>query len=59
MEGIAMKKGIKEFQLICGDNIEKMNVLPDDSLHCIITSPPYFNAREYSYYESYETYLQY
>lgn len=40
MEGIAMKKGIKEFQLICGDNIEKMNVLPDDSLHCIITSPP-------------------
>ena len=59
MEGIAMKKGIKEFQLICGDNIEKMNVLPDDSLHCIITSPPYFNAREYSYYESYETYLRY
>ena len=34
-----------------------MSVLPKDSVHMVITSPPYWNAREYSYWETYDDYL--
>ncbi len=31
--------------------------LADESVHCVVTSPPYFNAKEYSSWESYQDYL--
>ena len=37
---------------------EDMHHLPDESVHLIVTSPPYFNARSYSQYSSYNAYLK-
>ena len=34
-------------QIICGDNLELIQQLPDSSLHLVITSPPYFQQRDY------------
>lgn len=34
-------------QIICGDWIEVAKTLPDKSVHCIITSPPYWGQRNY------------
>lgn len=33
--------------------------IPDESIHLTFTSPPYYNARDYSIYQSYEGYLQF
>ena len=35
-----------------------MRELPDDSVSLTVTSPPYFNARDYSVYDCYSTYLE-
>ena len=40
-----------------GDCLELMKKLPDRSIDLIVTSPPYFNAREYSQWETVESYL--
>ncbi|WP_414836436.1 DNA-methyltransferase [Candidatus Nanohalococcus occultus] len=34
-------------QIIAGDCVEEMKKLPDDSVDLVITSPPYFNQRDY------------
>lgn len=34
-------------QIIQGDALEMLTTLPDESVHCIITSPPYFGLRDY------------
>lgn len=39
------------------DCIEGMKMLPDDSIDLIVTSPPYFNAKEYSHWETYADFL--
>lgn len=31
----------------CADALEFMAALPDESVHCIVTSPPYFSLRDY------------
>jgi site-specific DNA-methyltransferase (adenine-specific) len=33
--------------LYCGDNAEILPLIPDNSIDTIITSPPYFQQREY------------
>jgi len=33
--------------------------VPEDSVHLTFTSPPYYNARDYSIYESYQVYLDF
>lgn len=33
--------------------------MPDDSVHLTFTSPPYYNARDYSTYQSYDEYLDF
>ena len=43
--------------LLVGDTEETLSLLPDSSVQLIFTSPPYYNAKEYSDYSSYETYL--
>ena len=35
------------YQVLVGDCIEMMRLLPDDSVHTCVTSPPYFNLRNY------------
>jgi DNA modification methylase len=34
-------------RIITGDCREVLRTLPDDSVHCVVTSPPYFNLRDY------------
>jgi DNA modification methylase len=36
-----------DIQLLCGDALEVLKTLPSESVHCIVTSPPYFNLRSY------------
>nr|MCH9665663.1 site-specific DNA-methyltransferase [Gammaproteobacteria bacterium] len=45
--------------LIQGDALSVLKTLPEDLIHLTFTSPPYYNARDYSQYESYEKYLQF
>ena len=35
-------------QIVQGDAAEVMHQLPDQSIHCIVTSPPYYLQRDYS-----------
>lgn len=34
-------------KIICGDSLEVLRTLPPESVDCVITSPPYFNLRDY------------
>ncbi len=43
--------------LLQGDNIETLQKLEKNSVQLIFTSPPYYNARTYSNYHSYQDYL--
>lgn len=43
--------------LLCGDNKETLKKIPDQDVNLIFTSPPYYNAKEYSNYSSYKGYL--
>lgn len=36
-----------EIKVICGDAIESLRALPEKSVHCAVTSPPYFGLRDY------------
>lgn len=44
-------------ELILGDCAEILPGLADKSVDVIITSPPYWNLREYSYWPTYEEYI--
>jgi len=35
------------YWLLQGDCIEQMRALGDQSIHCVVTSPPYFGLRDY------------
>ena len=32
---------------LCGDCLSVLKTLPDDSIHCCVTSPPYYGLRDY------------
>ncbi len=34
-------------QIVCGDALEQLQSLPDASIDCTVTSPPYFQQRDY------------
>jgi DNA modification methylase len=38
---------IGDATLYCGDVLAVLATLPDESIHCIVTSPPYWNLRDY------------
>ena len=40
-------KGVPIDQILCGDNLELIQQLPDGSIQLVITSPPYFQQRDY------------
>ena len=44
--------------LIKGDSNNILSRFPDNSIHLVVTSPPYFNAREYSQWNSLNDYLK-
>ena len=43
--------------IVIGDS-RKMKSVKDNSVHLIVTSPPYFNAKDYSYWPTLEDYLK-
>lgn len=45
--------------VVQGDVVETLSHVPDESIHLTFTSPPYYNARDYSIYQSYEEYLNF
>ena len=34
-------------QLVLGDCLSELKNLPDQSVNCVVTSPPYWNLRDY------------
>ena len=46
-------------RVVQGDAIEIMRQLPDGCIHLTFTSPPYYNARDYTVYASYQQYLDF
>ena len=45
--------------VIQGDVSQVLPFLPSECVHLTFTSPPYYNARDYAIYESYEAYLDF
>lgn len=45
--------------VVQGDVSEILKYVPDESVHLTFTSPPYYNARDYSIYQSYKEYLEF
>ncbi len=45
--------------MVCADVLEMLAHVPDESVHLTFTSPPYYNARDYTLYQSYEEYLDF
>ncbi|MCD8305600.1 MAG: HEAT repeat domain-containing protein [Prevotella sp.] len=45
--------------IVNGDVLEVLKLVPNESFHLTFTSPPYYNARDYSIYPSYEAYLNF
>lgn len=43
--------------VVHGDVLETLKHVPEESIHLTFTSPPYYNARDYSIYSSYSEYL--
>lgn len=46
-------------QIILGDCSEVLKTIGSESVHLTCTSPPYYNAREYSTWPTYDDYLQF
>jgi DNA modification methylase len=46
-------------KVVLGDVRETLKLIPDESFHLTFTSPPYYNARDYSIYPSYKAYLKF
>jgi DNA modification methylase len=45
--------------VVNSDVRDVLRLVPDESIHLTFTSPPYYNARDYSTYESYSAYLDF
>ena len=53
------KDQISKTQLINDDSNNALKNIKNNSIDLIITSPPYYNTKTYSQYESYEVYLNF
>ena len=38
---------MSDFRILVGDALEQLRTLPDESVQCCVTSPPYFGLRDY------------
>ena len=38
---------MSQYDILQGDCRDVLKTLPDDSVHCVVTSPPYFGLRRY------------
>ncbi len=46
-------------KVVKGDVLKILQYVENESVHLTFTSPPYYNARDYSIYKSYEQYLNF
>lgn len=37
----------RSFTLLCGNAEDALKAIPNESVHCIVTSPPYYSLRDY------------
>ena len=44
-------------KIIWGDCFDVLKKLKSESIHCMVTSPPYYNAREYSHWDNLDKYF--
>jgi DNA modification methylase len=52
---ISDKKNTKK--IIWGDCYDALKKMKNESIHCMVTSPPYYNAREYSQWDNINNYM--
>ena len=45
--------------IVSADVQDVFKLIPDESVHLTFTSPPYYNARDYTIFESYKVYLDF
>lgn len=45
--------------VVHADVLDALKSVPNESIHLTFTSPPYYNARDYSIYPSYQAYLEF
>jgi len=48
----------RKIKILWGDCYENLRKLPSESIHLMVTSPPYYNAREYSQWGDLNKYLE-
>lgn len=56
-KSVRIKSPITRPLLLGGKADEVLSTIPNSSIQLVFTSPPYYNAREYSDYKNYQTYL--
>jgi DNA modification methylase len=45
-------KNERDYSFVCGDSLEMLKLIPDETVNCVVTSPPYWNLREYDVAEN-------
>ena len=53
-----IEKNNDDIKIIWGDCLNVMKAMKSESIHCMVTSPPYYNARDYSVWKNLDDYLQ-
>lgn len=53
-----INKNSKSAKIIWGNCLNVMKDLKSESIDCMVTSPPYYNARSYSHWENLNDYLE-
>lgn len=43
----SFKKVLPDYHIFCGDSLEILKQMPDETFQCVITSPPYWGLRDY------------
>ena len=37
----------RDYTFVCGDLLEILKTIPDETINCVVTTPPYWNLREH------------
>lgn len=52
-----IEKKDNNIKIVWGDCLKVLKGMKSESIHVMVTSPPYYNAREYSYWKNLKVYL--
>lgn len=50
-------KTANQVKIVCGDCLTALRAMKSESVQLMVTSPPYYNAREYSTWDNLDSYL--